>query len=63
MNKILIVNALIWAAVLLATLYFFKGNENYMYFLGIWTVGFTLQNGLNYSILRKMKTHNNSKRD
>lgn len=60
MNKILIMNAIIWAAVILAASYLFKDNDDYNYLLGILTVGFTLQNGFTYTILKKMKqTHDN----
>lgn len=55
MNKLLILNAILWSAILLATSYLFKDSENYKYFLGIWTVGFTLQNGYTYTILKKEK--------
>ena len=53
MNKILIVNALIWAAVFLLSAYFYNGTENYKYLVGILLVGFTLQNGFTYTALKK----------
>lgn len=45
MGKIIIVNAIIWSALLLAASFLIKGHEHYDLFLGIWVVGFTLVNG------------------
>lgn len=44
MGKIIIINALVWSAILILASYFFKENEYYDIFLGIWVVGFTLVN-------------------
>ena len=44
MGKIIIINAIIWSAVLLLASYLFKEHEYYDIFLGIWVVGFTLVN-------------------
>jgi len=56
MGKIIIINALIWSAILLLASYFFKGHEYYDIFLGIWVVGFTLVNS--YLSVRKTKNTN-----
>ena len=53
MGKIIIINALIWAAVLLIASYFFKGHEYYDLFFGFWVVGFTVVNS--FLSLRKRK--------
>lgn len=44
MGKVIIINALVWSAILLLASYFFKENEYYDIFLGVWVVGFTLVN-------------------
>jgi general stress protein CsbA len=57
MGKIIIINALIWAAILLIASYFFKGHEYYDLFFGIWVIGFTLVNGfLSHTKQKGMKS-------
>ncbi len=51
MGKIIIINALIWAAVLLIVSFYFKGHEYYDLFFGVWVVGFSLVNS--YLSLKK----------
>lgn len=46
MKKLLIVNALIWAAVILITAYLFKDSEEYGVLFGVLIVASTLTNGL-----------------
>ncbi len=57
MKSILIINALIWAAVILIASWFFRDSENYNYLLGALVVGFTLQNGLTYQFLKRQQTN------
>lgn len=56
MNKILIINAIIWAVVIVVASLLFKDTENFKYLLGILVIGFTLQNGFTYETLRKKKS-------
>ncbi|TAI47607.1 hypothetical protein [Flagellimonas allohymeniacidonis] len=46
MKKIILINAIIWAVLILVASYFFKNDPNYPYFFGILLVGFALINGL-----------------
>ncbi|THD67429.1 hypothetical protein E7Z59_07135 [Robertkochia marina] len=55
MKKILIINAIIWAIVIVAISFWAKESEYYKYILGVLVVGFTLQNGFTYEILKKEK--------
>lgn len=55
MKKVLIINAIIWAIVIVTASYLTKDSENYKYLLGVLVVAFTLQNGFTYEILRKKK--------
>ncbi len=57
MKSILIINALIWAAVIFIASWFFRDSENYNYLLGALVVGFTLQNGLTYQFLKRQQTN------
>lgn len=52
-KNILIINALIWAGVILIVSYLSKGMENQTMLMGVLAVGFTLQNGFTYNALRK----------
>jgi hypothetical protein len=53
MKKMLILNALIWAAVILITSYLLGDHHNSQMIIGIMAVAFTLQNGFTYSFLKK----------
>lgn len=53
MKKILIINAVIWAVVILLAAYLFKGAENYEYLFGILLVAAGLQNAVIYEVLKK----------
>ncbi len=46
MKKIILINAIIWAAIILVSSYFFKDDPNFFYFFGILLVGFTFINSL-----------------
>ncbi|WP_202912767.1 hypothetical protein [Christiangramia aestuarii] len=56
MKKLLIINAIIWALVILVASWLYNGSSGYNYLLGVLVVGFTLQNGLTYNYLKKKKT-------
>ncbi len=45
MKKLILINAIIWAAVILVTAWFFKDHEHYMYVFGTEVVAATLMNG------------------
>ncbi|WP_193323693.1 hypothetical protein [Marinifilum sp. N1E240] len=55
MKKILIINAIIWAAVILSASYLYRGTENYQTLFGILLVAAALENGLIYNFLKKEK--------
>ena len=55
MKKVLIINAIIWAIVIVTVSQLTKDSDNNKYLLGIMLVGFVLQNGLTYSIMKNMK--------
>lgn len=55
MKNILILNALIWAAVILLSSSLFRDTEAYSVLLGVLAVGFTLQNGFTYVALKKLE--------
>ncbi len=52
MKKVLILNALIWAAVILLTSSLVGDHPQYEVLIGILAVGFTLQNGFTYAFLK-----------
>lgn len=45
MGKLQLINGLLWAAVILATAYFFRDGEGYEYVLGVQVVAATLMLG------------------
>lgn len=55
MKKLLIINALIWAIVILLASYLLKGSENYNALFGILLVAAGLQNAVIYEVLKKKK--------
>ncbi|WP_445385457.1 hypothetical protein ACT6NV_01175 [Robiginitalea sp. IMCC44478] len=55
MKKLIIVNALIWAAVIFIASYLYNGSENYQYLLGALAVGAILSNGFIYNLLQSKK--------
>jgi len=46
MKKIILINAIIWASMILIASWLFKGDENYFYMFGALLVGFTLINSM-----------------
>ena len=52
MKKVLILNALIWGAVILITSSLMGDHENSQIFIGVIAVAFTLQNGFTYAFLK-----------
>ncbi len=57
MKKLLIINAIIWAFVIMIASWLYNGSSGYMYLLGALVVGFTLQNGLTYTYFIKSRSH------
>lgn len=55
MKNTLIINAVIWAVVILIASYLYKDTENYKYLFGILLVGAGLQNAIISKALRKEK--------
>ncbi|KAA3637622.1 MAG: hypothetical protein DWQ02_06450 [Bacteroidetes bacterium] len=55
MKKVLIWNALIWAAVILIASYLFKDSEQYEILFGVLIVSATLTNALIHDAGKKMR--------
>lgn len=55
MKKVLILNALIWAAVILITSSLMGKHENAQIIIGVLAVAFTIQNGFTYGFLKNKK--------
>jgi hypothetical protein len=55
MKNILIINAIIWAAVILLASYLYKDTENYKFLFGILLVGAGLTNAFIYNGQKKGK--------
>lgn len=58
MKKIILINAIIWASMILIAAWLFKGDDNYFYMFGALLVGFTLINSLLSEEQRKKKKQN-----
>ena len=58
MKNLLIINAIIWAVVILLASYLLSDAENYQYLFGILLVAAGLQNSLIYNALKKKKVVN-----
>ncbi|NNE03054.1 MAG: hypothetical protein HKN52_07800 [Eudoraea sp.] len=56
MKKILILNAIIWAIVILVASTLVGDHENYQILIGVIAVAFTLQNGFSYTLLKQKET-------
>jgi hypothetical protein len=55
MKKQILLNAIIWAAVILIASYLFKGHENYKTLFGVLIVAAGFQNALLYNAFKKGK--------
>ena len=55
MKNLIIINAIIWAVVILLASYLLKDAENYEYLFGILLVAAGLQNSLIYNAIKKKK--------
>ena len=55
MKTVLIVNALVWAIVILLASYLYKDTEGYKYLFGALVIGAGLTNSIIYSALKKGK--------
>jgi hypothetical protein len=53
MKKVLILNALIWAAAILLASSLVGDHPNYKILIAVLAVGFTLQNGFTYAFLKE----------
>lgn len=45
MKKLILINAIVWAAVILIMAWLFKDHPNYMYGFGVIVIAATLMNG------------------
>jgi hypothetical protein len=55
MKTVLIVNALVWAIVILLASYLYKETEGYKYLFGALVIGAGFTNAIIYSALKKEK--------
>ena len=55
MKNVLIVNAIIWASIILLASYLYKDTENYKYLFGALVVGAGFTNAIIYDALKKGK--------
>jgi len=58
MKKLILINAIIWAFMILLSAWLFKGDENYQYLFGALLIGAGLMNSLIYGESRKAKARN-----
>jgi hypothetical protein len=56
MKKVLILNALVWAAVILITSSLMGDHENSEIIIGVIAVAFAVQNGFTYAFLKQKGT-------
>lgn len=55
MKKLILINAIVWAALILVGSYLFRGHENWNYFFIFWISGFTIINSMLSSLAKKTK--------
>ncbi|WP_272024039.1 hypothetical protein [Olleya namhaensis] len=55
MKKIILINAIVWATIIMVGAYLFKGDENWKYFFGLILVAFSIVNGLMANLIKKDK--------
>ena len=56
MKKLILINAIVWAAVILITAWLFKDHPNYKYGFGVIIVAATLMNGFIASASRPRRS-------
>lgn len=55
MKKLIIINAIVWAVVILIASYLYKDTENYKYLFGVLVVAAGLMNAIIYNAQKKAK--------
>ena len=55
MKKLILINAVVWATIIMVGAYLFKGDENWKYFFGLILVAFSIINGLMANLAKKDK--------
>lgn len=55
MKKLILINAIVWATIIMVGAYLFKGDENWKYFFGLILVAFSIVNGLMANLIKKDK--------
>ena len=55
MKKLILINAIVWASIVMVGAYLFKGDENWKYFFGLILVAFSIVNGLMANLIKKDK--------
>ncbi len=56
MKKLILINAIVWASVILIMAWLFKDHPNYMYGFGVIVVAATLMNGFIHSASRPRRS-------
>ena len=57
MKKLILINAIVWAAVILITAWLFKDHPNYTYGFGVLIIAATLMNGFIHNATKKKKAN------
>ncbi|SFJ64156.1 hypothetical protein [Olleya namhaensis] len=55
MKKLILINAIVWASIVMVGAYLFKGDENWKYFFGLILVAFSIVNCLMANLIKKDK--------
>ena len=55
MKKLILINAVVWATIIMVGAYLFNGDENWKYFFGLILVAFSIINGLMANLAKKDK--------
>ena len=55
MKKFILINAMVWAALILIGSYLFKDHENWDYFFIFWISGFAIVNAMLSNLAKKVK--------
>ena len=55
MKKLILINAIVWAALILVGSYLFKEHENWKLFFILWISGFAIINAMISNLARKAR--------
>ena len=60
MKKLILINAVVWAALILIGSYLFKDHENWKLFFIFWISGFAVINAMLSNLAKKLKEEDTS---